>query len=173
MVDKTAQDEKKALKQRFVDYTRSGNMRWTQEREAIVEAIVAQPGAFTVTDIWNDVAKLMYMSRASIYNNIALMLKAGLIRRSATRQGSSVSYEIAGGRRTRLICDNCGEMKYVTDEGIAEFLAARKIPGFVRDFRMIDIYGLCSKCSKKLNKKEKNNNLKSNNLKQHGKSKTV
>ena len=106
----------------FQAYLEGGNMRFTSVRRAILDAVSAYEGDFTVRDILPRVrVRNVAVDRASLYRNIQLLIRSGII--EAVPQDERVarsSYRVI--RRTRrkclLCCPGCHSAEEIADESL-------------------------------------------------------
>ncbi|MCS6981693.1 MAG: transcriptional repressor [Flavobacteriales bacterium] len=99
-------------KEIFENFLQSQGCRRTPGRFAILEAVYAQPGHFTLESLLDHLfQKNIPVSRASVYNTIELLIRCGLVRRRELGNGT-VAYEKALGFRQHdhLVCTTCGKI---------------------------------------------------------------
>lgn len=139
---------------KFVDFLKSRRLRKTPERFEILRCILAHNGHFDVDNLYTELDKTGYhVSRATIYNTIELLCTSGIVRRLLfdTHQAR---YEKVGRIHSHLVCTECGEIREVDLEGIDNVLTTMRFHGFKSAYVSTCIYGVCEKCSKKLNTRQ-------------------
>lgn len=137
------------------DYTerlRSADLRVTRPRVAVLEAVYAHPHADTET-IFSAVRDgLPDVSRQAVYDVLAALTTAGLVRRIQP-SGSVARYESrVGDNHHHVVCRSCGVIADVDCAvGDAPCLTPsddnRSLDGFVLDEAEVIYWGLCSDCS--------------------------
>ena len=142
----------------FKEYLKNKNLRNTPERDVILEEVYAKDGHFDVDELFIRLRKnypKKRISKASIYRNIPLFIKAGLVRESVT-DGSRTLYEhvLGHAHHDHMNCVECGKITEFYDEkidNIQEKLCKKN------EFEILwhahVIYGICKKCSKGKKKK--------------------
>ena len=130
----------------------SGKLRATPERFAILDAVLGSQGHFDVEGLYyRMISTGSKVSKATVYNTLELLQECGLVSKYRFAENTS-RYEKAFGRphHHHMICLSCGDIIEFTNdrlEQIQEEVAANK------DFKIqsttIQIFGTCSKCTKK------------------------
>ena len=73
--------ERSAALERFRSILHSKSLRWTEERAAIVKAVLASEGHFDIPELVRSVrAQGVEASRATVYRSLPLLIEAGLPR---------------------------------------------------------------------------------------------
>ncbi len=154
-----------AIIKKFTDFLEDGHYRKTPERFAILDKVLTFSRAFTIDDLACKLeAETYHVSRATIYNSVELLLKAGILRRFHL-DGMSMQYvRVNATHCTHLICTVCGKVKNVKDPNLAAYMNARKYNAFTSSHYSLCVYGLCNACARKLKKLgRKKNQLNSKN----------
>lgn len=126
-------------------------LRATPERYAVLDAVLETQGHFDAENLYYRlIAGGMKISKATVYNSLELLLRAGLISKYRFAEKTS-RYEKALGRpqHHHLICLQCGDiLEFVSDklERIQEEVCADR--EFVSQSSSLQIFGTCSKCKK-------------------------
>lgn len=148
---------KSSAQAKFLEYLHSKKLRRTPERLVILEAVMGTKDHFTVEQLYeNIVAGKNHLSLGTVYNNIELLLDAGLLRRHSFGVGQ-VQYETVktvGGNHLHLVCLHCGAVKEKNEPELIRRLSDMKFRAFAADYFDLTVYGTCSKCRRKMNKKE-------------------
>jgi len=138
------QELKNALKRR--------KLKFTKQREAILQTLFENEGHFSPEEIYGMVKSSypdMKIGIATVYRSLSLLEEEKLVESiSFGKEGKR--YEIGMKKHhDHLICTVCGEITEFCDETI-EKQQERVAESF--DFEMTDhsmrIYGICSKCRK-------------------------
>lgn len=131
---------------------RDAELRVTRPRVAVLEAVSAHPHADTDTVFTAVRAALPEVSRQAVYDVLAALTAAGLIRRIQP-SGSVARYEARiGDNHHHVVCRSCGSIGDVDCAvGDAPCLAASDdggIPeGFEFDEAEVIYWGTCPECS--------------------------
>src|SRR5436190_9606349 len=121
-------------------------LRTTPQRYAVMVFLMQQAGHLTATEIFEAVNRVdPRSSRATIYNNLSDLVKAGLVREVAV-EGRAARFDAKGTRHHHFICDRCGNV-----EGMEWYDVPRPALGSLgkRILRECEIIfrGLCTKCA--------------------------
>lgn len=142
--------------QRFDAYLRNRGMRRTVERFALLEQIMNASGHVTAEELQQAVSAAGYpVATATVYSTLKLLIDCGLVESRQFGTQATV-YERAGhqqGRHHHLICSVCGKIKEVRDPALDSMIASRHFAGFSQSDYSLNIYGICSSCSRKRRKK--------------------
>lgn len=138
----------------FTEYMREHKLRRTPERYAILNAIYSKDGSFEIEELvsYLEENEKFRVSRATVYNTIALLINANLV--TQHRFGSLSKYEKSFGREMNYaICTKCGKMMSVNNIHIEEELKTN-IKKFHLTHYSLYIYGLCPKCHRTTKKRK-------------------
>jgi len=143
----------------FKQYCKKNSMRYTPEREIIIDEIYCKDTHFNIDNLFlrirNKYPKIK-LAKGSIYRTIPHLVRSGLVRESLADEGH-ICYEHALGHdhHDHLKCLGCGRVFEFYEDYIdkAQQALCKK-----SKFKMVShthvLYGYCSKCHKK-NKKDK------------------
>jgi len=124
----------------------NGGLRCTAQRYAVMAFLIDHKGHPTATEIFEAVNRVApRSSRATTYNNLRDLVKAGLVREVAV-EGRAGRFDLQGMRHHHFICDRCGnveDMKWYDVPRPASGSLGKRI---VRDCEII-FRGLCTKCA--------------------------
>lgn len=131
-----------AIKQSLED----SGLRCTAQRYAVMAFLVDHEGHPTAAEIFDAVNRVdPRSSRATTYNNLRDLVKAGLVREVAV-EGRAGRFDAKGMRHHHFICDRCGSVEdmewYDVPKPASRSLGKR----VVRDCQLI-FRGLCTKCA--------------------------
>lgn len=148
MADSKQQNEARRILQ---EYIKLRSLRNTPERKAVLEAIFAVPGPFTV-DIIKEYLDTVYpVSRATVYNNLELFFQAGIIvKRTMGSKGQEFEVCVMTLTHHNLCCTNCQQMFEFKDASIMRFFEEKKYKKFKMTNCAVMIYGICSKCQARI-----------------------
>ncbi len=130
----------------------TGKKRATQERNAILDAVMATQGHFDAEGLfYRLVSTGVKVSRATVYNTLDLLQDCGLVSKYRFTENSS-RYERSFGRphHHHMICLECGDIiEFVNDklERLQNEVCSEK--SFSPQSSTVQIFGLCARCRKK------------------------
>src|ERR1700754_4807293 len=136
----------------YSDQLRLADLRVTRPRLAVLEAVHVHPHADTDTIFSSVRAGLPDVSRQAVYDVLAALTGAGLVRRIQP-SGSVARYESRiGDNHHHVVCRSCG---VIADVDCAVGEAPCLVPsdedgaleGFVLDEAEVIYWGLCPDCS--------------------------
>lgn len=147
----------KVYKSKFSDYLKQQGLRKTPERFAILEAIYVKEGHFTPEALLEDILNKQNfrLSRATVYNNLELMLGAGLVKRHLFKNGVRYEKNVDFESHNHLICSICGKVIECKDEGVMNAIETMRVKKFTMTGYTLYIYGLCSRCLAAQKRKQK------------------
>ena len=144
-------------RQNLADYLRLNSLRNTPERNALLEAIYsidAPIQAEELSRLMSD-GDMLRISRATVYNNLRLFEDAGLVRKIFKED--KVLFERTDKSKgvVRLICGRCGKTTEMPGDKVRRQIAIMRTPRFNPTGWVLNMYGLCSKCTTDLKRKQK------------------
>ena len=136
--------------QSWADFLSAHNLRATEPRRLIVQAIALSPGHFDAETLRLRLrGQGRRLSRATIYRTLALLQGCGILRRVQLVEGT-LHYELSrpNDPHHHLVCRRCGAVQEVTDAALTRAIreAARRAAFAPEEFSL-RIRGLCSLCS--------------------------
>ena len=123
-------------------------LRCTPQRYAVMAFLMRHSGHPTAAEIFEAVNRVdPRSSRATTYNNLRDLVKAGLVREVAV-EGRAARFDAKGMRHHHFICDQCGDV-----EDLAWYDVPRPASGslgkrILRECELI-FRGLCTKCARR------------------------
>jgi Fe2+ or Zn2+ uptake regulation protein len=138
----------------YAEQLRMADLRVTRPRIAVLEAVYAHPHADTDTVFGAVRRGLPDVSRQAVYDVLAALTAAGLVRRIQP-SGSVARYESrVGDNHHHMVCRSCG---VIADVDCAVGEAPCLVPsdldgtldGFVLDEAEVIYWGLCPDCTSK------------------------
>ena len=149
-------------RQNLADYLRLNSLRNTPERNALLETIYQVDVPLQAEEL----ARLMTegtrlrISRATVYNNLKLFEEAGLVRKIF--QEDRIFFERTDKNRgvIRLICSGCGKTTEMNSDKVRRQIAVMRTRRFNATGWVLNVYGLCSKCTADLKRKQNRLNKK-------------
>lgn len=141
-------------------YLKSNRFRKTPERYAIADIVYDTSGNFDAEYIYREVRNRgMFISLATVYNTLALMTSAKMIRRINVNGKFCYEKGTAAYSYIHLYCTQCGKTKEVKDAQLPEIAPTRRFGKFSASYAVVTIYGLCSSCSRAKRKAELKANI--------------
>lgn len=124
----------------------ASGLRCTPQRFAVMAFLMESTGHPTAADIFKAVNRVdPRSSRATTYNNLRDLVKAGLVREVAV-EGRAARFDAKDMRHHHFICDRCGNVEdlewYDVPKPASRSLGRR----ILRDCELI-FRGLCAKCA--------------------------
>jgi Fur family transcriptional regulator, peroxide stress response regulator len=122
-------------------------LRCTAQRYAVMAFLMEHKGHPTAAEILEAVNRAdPRSSRATTYNNLRDLVKAGLVREVAV-EGRSGRFDVTGMRHHHFVCDRCGNVEdmewYDVPKPASRSLGKR----VVRECQLI-FRGFCAKCAR-------------------------
>jgi Fur family ferric uptake transcriptional regulator len=132
----------------FAELLRGADLRVTRPRLAVLEAVQDHPHADTDSIFAAVRALLPEVSRQAVYDVLAALSTAGLVRRIQP-SGSVARYEArVGDNHHHLVCRSCGTIGDVEcPAGDVPCLTPVDDQGFLVDEAEVIYWGLCPDCS--------------------------
>ncbi|AMT71116.1 Fur family transcriptional regulator [Mycobacteroides immunogenum] len=127
---------------------RTADLRVTRPRVAVLEAVEANPHADTETVFGVVRTGLPEVSRQAVYDVLAALTSAGLIRKIQP-SGSVARYESrVGDNHHHAVCRSCGVISDVDCAvGAAPCLTPSDHNGFILEEAEVIYWGLCPDCA--------------------------
>ena len=124
-------------------------VRLTQERELVLDGVMAMGGHFGVEDLVFALRKGgRRVSRATVYRTLDLLVDAGLLQRLSADEGGW-QYEVMQGRtaHAHLYCVRCGKLADYPVSGLEELHArVQRETKFKPQHHVLRICGICADC---------------------------
>ena len=123
-----------------------GGLRCTAQRYAVMAFLMDHKGHPTAAEIFQAVNRMdPRSSRATTYNNLRDLVKAGLVREVAV-EGRAGRFDATGTRHHHFICDRCGSVEDVDWYDVPKPASRSLGKRVVRECQLI-FRGLCAKCT--------------------------
>jgi Fur family transcriptional regulator, peroxide stress response regulator len=124
----------------------ASGLRCTAQRYAVMAFLVDHKGHPTAAEIFDAVNRVdPRSSRATTYNNLRDLVKAGLVREVAV-EGRAGRFDATGMRHHHFICDRCGNVEDVEWYDVPKPAPRSLGKRIVRDCELI-FRGVCTNCA--------------------------
>ena len=132
-----------AIRQSFED----SGLRCTPQRYAVMAFLMEHTEHPTAAEIFKAVNRVdPRSSRATTYNNLRDMVRAGLVREVAV-EGRAARFDAKGMRHHHFICDRCGNVEDMEWYDVARPALGSLGKRILRECELI-FRGLCTKCAR-------------------------
>ena len=137
----------------FKKLLRVNRLKYTKQRELILEIIYDNSGHFTPEDIYNLIKKSypdIKLGIATVYRTLTLLEEANLVSSiSFGAQGKKYEFGL-GSHHDHLVCLECGDISEFYDETMERLQEkiAKKF-NFKMTTHIMKIMGICSTCQAK------------------------
>lgn len=135
----------------FRDYVQSKGLKFTPERQTILNHVFESHGHFEAEELLIDMRKdNKRVSKATIYRTLSLLVNSGLLREVIFGE-KHAHYEHVYGHEhhEHLVCLGCGKIIEFTDERIEKFQEEICIENkFKAESHKFQIMGYCEDCKK-------------------------
>lgn len=145
----------------FTTYLKENNLHRTPERFQILEAVYSQKGPVSMEDIVNRLEeKNFHVSRATLYNTMNLLQRMRLVEKYNLQGGIKyiLCYEMTN--RCLQICTVCGKETELNLRNVVNSVKQARLKRFTKEGFSLYIYGVCSACKAKQNRKNNSQNNK-------------
>ena len=135
--------------QQFKDFVRREGLRMTAERLELFHEIFAQHGHIDAEALLDAMKRRgSTISRATVYRNLDLMVRCGLVRRyQMGERRQRFEHMHTGQEHDHLVCAHCGHMVEFRSAAIASMLSEiARAHGFEPSRHNLQIAGLCRDC---------------------------
>src|SRR6266852_6780416 len=121
-------------------------LRCTAQRYAVMAFLVDHKGHPTAAEIFEAVNRVdPRSSRATTYNNLRDLVKAGLVREVAI-EGRAARFDAKGTQHHHFICDRCGNVEDMEWYNVPRPASGSLGKRILRECELI-FRGLCMKCA--------------------------
>jgi Fur family peroxide stress response transcriptional regulator len=123
-----------------------GGLRCTPQRYAVMAFLVKHDGHPTAAEIFEGVNRVnLRSSRATAYNNLRDLVRAGLVREVAV-EGRAARFDAKGMRHHHFICDRCGSVEDMEWYDVPKPASGALGKRVLRECEVI-LRGFCAKCA--------------------------
>jgi Fur family ferric uptake transcriptional regulator len=129
-------------------------LRWTPQRQVIIDRLFRVGGHFTAEALMADVRSAdASIGSATIYRTLRLLVEEGLLDEHRFNDGEGTRFELSEDRahHDHVICVECGLIREF-EEPLIEQLQERiaREHGFTLESHAHQLYGRCEKCAREL-----------------------
>jgi Fur family ferric uptake transcriptional regulator len=146
-MEKKQSHEQKQFSSILEDIRRS-QLRITEPRKAIVQALLRDHGPFTAEEIHHHISKKV-CDLATIYRSLNSLEEAGFVKRCEFGDGSA-RYELADRsgdhHHHHIICKGCKKIEVLEDCELEEIDRFAKKRGFSDISHSLEFFGTCPQC---------------------------
>lgn len=139
---------KEAIKKQFKDFVKRKGLKFTSQRESILEEILNVKGHFEIEDMVKRIKeKSIPVSRATVYRTLNILKEMGLVNEVIKYKNKTI-YEISlKQHHDHLICTKCGSIIEFSEEEIEKLQdKICKEYGFKPETHRLEIFGICKNC---------------------------
>lgn len=139
------------ITEKLKDYIRRKNLRWTEQRQMIVQELLNTRQHLTTDELFKNVQKQdSSIGYATVARTLHLLVEAGFCDQVDISDGS-MRYEVVSGHEhhDHLICNVCGKFIEIFSpelENIQTELVRQH--GFDEESHKLQIFGTCADCRK-------------------------
>ncbi len=121
--------------------------RVTPQRQAVLDAIVAARGGFTLIEIYDRARRAEpRLGLATVYRTIDLLRRTGSVR-PLPAEGRSTYVRCHPGHHHHLVCLSCGSVQETELCAAPPPAELKRRHGFAAEGHELDIYGTCGRCA--------------------------
>lgn len=132
-----------------LDILKQEGIRITPQRHAVLEYLLDSKAHPTADDIYKALEnKFPNMSVATVYNNLRVLRKVGLVR-ELTYGDDSSRFDCNMTEHYHIMCEDCGKIVDFHYPPLDEVESlAEKVTGFEVSHHRMELYGKCDECKK-------------------------
>ncbi len=146
----------------LADFLRLNSLRNTPERNALLDVLYLSDAPVQAEDFSRLVQDRgpFRISRATVYNNLRLFERAGLVRK--VFQDDKILYERTDRHKDAilLVCGSCGRTVELNNDKVRRQINGMRTRRFNATGWTLSIYGMCSRCTADLKRKQNRLNKK-------------
>lgn len=153
MPQRIAEELKKAAENVFREFLRDRGLKYTGEREMIVQAVMRNPEHFEAEQLLLDMRQAREkVGKATVYRTLKLLVECGIVK-EVHFSNKQVHYEHTYGQdpHDHMVCRRCGR---IIEFDASEVVRLRTVLAANRNFKALShrfqIVGLCQACVQKI-----------------------
>ncbi len=130
-----------------INTLKESGVRITPQRHAVLEYLLTSMTHPTADDIYKALeSKFPNMSVATVYNNLRILSKSGLVR-ELTYGDDSSRYDSNMDDHYHIVCEDCGKVVDFHYPKLSEIESlAQRVTGFEVSGHRLELYGKCKAC---------------------------
>jgi Fur family ferric uptake transcriptional regulator len=139
------------IMRRVRDEARRRGVRWTTQRQVIVETFIAADEHITVEDLHHRVRTIdRTISAATVYRTVNMLVEMGVATKRHFGSGSATfECEVNKEHHDHLVCTACGKIIEFHNDAIEDLqVTVAGEHGFVISHHRMELYGTCVDCQK-------------------------
>lgn len=126
--------------------------RATPQRRAVLEAIAAAGGSFTLVELYDRArAAEPRLGLATVYRTVELLRRTGSVRPLPSGEpegrGRPTYVRCHAGHHHHLVCTTCGGVQETSLCAAPSAAELRRRHGFRAEAHQVDIFGTCERCA--------------------------
>lgn len=137
--------------ERVRDEARRLGVRWTIQRQAILELLANCGEHITAEELHRRVARQDHViSPATVYRTVNMLVEMSVVsKRNFSDGGASFEWNLSKRHHDHLVCVDCGGITEFQDESIEDLqIAIAKRYDFELGHHRLDLFGRCSACQR-------------------------
>lgn len=137
---------KPAADSKTEQFFRNRGLRCTPQRFAVLDFLLKNPAHPTAEEIFQEINRSdPRASRATIYNNLRVLIDAGLVR-EFVQANRSARFGAQVVRHHHFVCDRCGKIEDIDWFDLQGIPRRRELgPRMVREYELV-LRGTCEDC---------------------------
>jgi Fur family ferric uptake transcriptional regulator len=131
------------------DVLRRRGLRWTSQRQTVIEVLAASDGHITGAELVERCRVLdPGTTPSTVYRTLDVLEEIGLVRHGHGADGREEFHVLPAGQHGHLHCTTCGETWEIdADRGEAVAAVLRAGDGFELDIGHVTLVGRCRRCA--------------------------
>jgi Fur family transcriptional regulator, ferric uptake regulator len=134
---------------RVRDEARRKGVRWTNQRQVIVETFIASSDHITVEELHHQVRSIdRTISAATVYRTVNMLVEMGIASKNHFGTASATfECEVNKQHHDHLVCEKCGKITEFHNENIETLQETIAVQfGFELRHHRMELYGTCASC---------------------------
>ncbi len=137
--------------QNFILFLKGKDLKFTNQRKALALWVFNHHEHFTAEDLVIAFQSERWVSKATIYRTLSLLVEAGILVEENFNEGYK-TYEFKFNRKhhDHLICQECGKVIEFENKEIEKLQEKVALEyGYILQSHTLKLFGLCSVCQRK------------------------
>lgn len=139
------------LVQRAQKIAKDNHLRWTKQRELMVELLIQQPDRYlNIVEIDQALRKeFPGLSHDTVYRNFKEFEKLGIVETHLHNDQMQVKYSCDSAHHHHFICDQCGRVQEIQMPPLDQHFFEQQLPGAKITGHSFELHGICAQCQAK------------------------